>query len=60
MESERALKKDWKVTPEAFEKTAWLDSDCEAAAEKMPTEIECSMRSDCLFYFLSPECKKPL
>lgn len=35
MESERALKKDWEVTPEAFEKLlAWLDPDIEAAAEK--------------------------
>src|SRR5437868_10667171 len=35
MESERTLKKDWEVTPEAFEKLlGWLDADIEAAAEK--------------------------
>ena len=35
METEITLKKDWKVTPEAFEKMlAWLDSDREVAGEK--------------------------
>lgn len=35
MESERSLKKDWEVTPEAFEKLlSWLDADLNAAAEK--------------------------
>lgn len=35
METARSLKKDWIVTPEAFEKLlVWLDSDIEAAAEK--------------------------
>ena len=35
MESERTLKKDWEVTPEAFEKLlGWLDPDIEVAAEK--------------------------
>ena len=35
METERSFKKDWEVTPEAFEKLlTWLDADIEAAAEK--------------------------
>ena len=35
METETTLKKDWTVTPEAFEKMlAWLDSDREVAGEK--------------------------
>lgn len=35
METGGPLKKDWEVTPEAFEKLlAWLDEDIEAAAEK--------------------------
>jgi len=35
VETETTLKKDWKVTPEAFEKMlAWLDSDREVAGEK--------------------------
>lgn len=35
METETSLKKDWTVTPEAFDKLlAWLDPDREAAAEK--------------------------
>src|SRR5437016_8567264 len=35
MEQTSSFKKDWVVTPEAFEKLiAWLDADIEAAAEK--------------------------
>jgi DNA-directed RNA polymerase specialized sigma24 family protein len=35
METETLLKKDWTVTPEAFDKLlAWLDADREAAGEK--------------------------
>lgn len=35
MANDGALKKDWEVTPEAFEKLlAWLDPDIDAAAEK--------------------------
>ena len=35
MENVSSLKKDWVVTPEAFEKMlAWLDTDIEAAGEK--------------------------
>lgn len=35
MQSEGSLKKDWEVTPEAFEKLLhWLDPDIEKAAEK--------------------------
>lgn len=35
MKSESSLKKDWTVTPEAFEKLlVWLDPDIEAAGEK--------------------------